>query len=72
MNLTASYPDSAQIQALGSSNLFALTDVATAHFLSELYSIPEGLSVRHGSNQSVVEFYGEVSVFLCSSDSSDV
>jgi hypothetical protein len=64
MNITASYPGSAQTQALGASNLFALTDVATAHFLSNLYSIPQGLSVSHGSNQSVVEFYGEVSVSL--------
>jgi hypothetical protein len=42
-----------------SSNLFALTDVATAAFLSDLYSIPSGISVKHGSNQSVAEFYGQ-------------
>jgi hypothetical protein len=61
-NISATYPGTAQMQALGSSNLFALTDVATGHFLSNLYSIPQGISVQHGSNQSVAEFYGEVSV----------
>jgi hypothetical protein len=64
LNVTASYPasDSPQEdQGLGTSNLFALTDVATAHFLSDLYHIPQGLAVNHGSNQSVAEFYGEVS-----------
>ena len=61
MNITATYPGSAAVQALGSSDLFALTDVATASFLSDLYSIPRGMSVQHGSNQSVAEFYGEVS-----------
>jgi len=61
-NVTATYPGSATVQALGQSNLFALTDVATAGFLSTLYNIPKGISVQHGSNQSVVEFYGEVSV----------
>lgn len=45
---------------VGTSPLFALTDVATAHFLSDLYNIPKGLTVKHGSNQSVVEFYKEV------------
>jgi len=47
-------------QFLGASLLFALTDVATPAFLSSLYGIPPGLSVQHGSNQSVAEFYGEV------------
>lgn len=60
-NVTATYSGSATVQALGQSNLFALTDVATAGFLSTLYNIPKGISVQHGSNQSVVEFYGEVS-----------
>jgi hypothetical protein len=60
VNITASYPDSAQVQALGASSLFALTDVATAHLLSNLYSIPPGISAQHGSNQSCIEFYGEV------------
>ncbi len=46
---------------VGTSNLFALTDVATTNFLADLYNIPRGLSVKHGSNQSVVEFYHEVS-----------
>jgi hypothetical protein len=45
---------------VGVSNLFALTDVATAAFLSKLYNIPPGTAVNFGSNQSVVEFYGEV------------
>jgi hypothetical protein len=58
--VTATYPDETAVQTLGQSNLFALTDVATAAFLSKLYSIPQGLSVQHGSNQSVAEFYGEV------------
>lgn len=47
-------------QFLGASLLFALTDVATPAFLSALYGMPPGLSVQHGSNQSVAEFYGEV------------
>jgi hypothetical protein len=45
--------------AIGESAPFALTDVATAAFLSNLYDIPTGLTVRHGSNQSCAEFYGE-------------
>ena len=60
MNITATYPSSSGIQTLGSSDLFALTDTATASFLSTLYNIPQGMSVQHGSNQSVAEFYGEV------------
>ena len=59
-NVTATYAGSAAVQALGQSNLFALTDVATAGFLSTLYNVPKGISVQHGSNQSVAEFYGEV------------
>jgi hypothetical protein len=43
----------------GHSTLFVLTDVATVPLLLELYSIPTGLTVRHGSNQSVIEFYNE-------------
>jgi hypothetical protein len=43
--------------------LFALTDVATASFLSNLYNIPPGLAVKHGSNQSVAEFYDEVKLY---------
>jgi len=46
-------------QSLGVSDYIALTDTATATFLSELYSIPKGISVQYGSNQSVAEFYGE-------------
>lgn len=45
--------------AIGKSAPFALTDVATAAFLSKLYDIPTGLIVNHGSNQSCAEFYGE-------------
>ena len=44
---------------VGSSHLFVCTDTATASFLSDLYNIPRGLTVRYGSNQSVAEFYGE-------------
>jgi hypothetical protein len=64
VNVTSYYPAASKFdnQSLGASDLFALTDVATAHFLSDLYSIPQGISVQHGSNQSVAEFYGEVSV----------
>jgi len=51
-------------QFLGASLLFVLTDVATPSFLSALYGIPPGLSAQHGSNQSVVEFYGEVPAFV--------
>ena len=58
VNLTTIFSSSASYTQV--SNLFALTDVATASFLSNLYSIPKGLSVKHGSNQSVAEFYGEV------------
>ena len=43
----------------GTTVYFALTDVATPAFLADLYSVPLGLNVRFGSNQSVVEFYGE-------------
>jgi hypothetical protein len=45
---------------VGTSSLFALTDVATASFLADLYSIPLGQTIKFGSNQSVVEFYHEV------------
>lgn len=47
-------------QFLGASQLFVLADVATPSFLSSLYGIPPGLSIKHGSNQSVVELFGEV------------
>lgn len=53
------FPSNETSVALGTSNYFALTDVATAAFLTQLYNLPLGLSVRYGSNQSVVEFYGE-------------
>ena len=43
----------------GISTPFVLSDIATASFLSKLYNIPSGLSVKHGSNQSVAEFYGQ-------------
>lgn len=41
---------------LGRSKLFVLTDTVTVRSLSKLYEIPVGLSVRHGSNNSVLEF----------------
>lgn len=44
---------------LGTSVLFALTDVATPSLLMDLYKMPKGLKVQHGSNQSVAEFYSE-------------
>jgi hypothetical protein len=53
-----------QSTVLGSSSLFALTDVATAAVLNDLYSIPAGVKAHPSSNQSVVEFYSEVG--LCS------
>ena len=62
VNVTATYPASANptlLHNFGSSHFFALTDVATARFLSELYNIPQGIRVSHGSNQSVAEFYSE-------------
>lgn len=59
VNITLSYPSSSAGSTTLSSRLFALTDVATASFLSTLYNIPKGLRVNHGSNQSVAEFYGE-------------
>ena len=43
---------------IGNSSYFALTDVATPDMLSALYSIPKGLSVKHGSTQACAEFYG--------------
>jgi hypothetical protein len=43
----------------GQSSLFVLTDVATVGMLATMYNIPSGLTVRHGSNQSVAEFYGQ-------------
>lgn len=45
---------------MGESALFALTDTATPAFLSQLYSMPLGLTVHYGANQSVAEFYKEV------------
>ena len=45
-------------KSLGNSSYFALTDVATPDMLGALYSIPRGLSVKHGSTQACVEFYG--------------
>lgn len=51
-------------QFLGSSQLFVLADIATPAFLSKLYGIPPGLSVKHGSNQSVVELFGQVNCNL--------
>lgn len=51
--------NSTTTMSLGTSNQQTLTDTATAQFLSNLYSIPSGLTVRYGSNQSVAEFYGE-------------
>ena len=45
--------------SIGKSYLQALTDTATPDFLKNLYSVPLGLSTRHGSNQSVAEFYGQ-------------
>ncbi len=59
VNITSASPNNPSVVVVGTSSLFALTDVATAHMLSQLYSIPQGLSVQHGSNQSVVEFYHE-------------
>ena len=64
VNLTTSFQDGASSFS-AVSNLFALTDIATASFLSTLYGIPKGLSVKHGSNQSVAEFYGEVRMYVC-------
>jgi hypothetical protein len=53
------FPGSSNKMSLGTSNQLALTDIATVHLLSDLYKIPSGIKVRHGSNQSVAEFYGE-------------
>ena len=60
-NITSHLPDNIDSTKMevGTSDLFVCTDTATASFLSELYNIPKGLNVRHGSNQSVAEFYGE-------------
>jgi tripeptidyl-peptidase-1 len=44
---------------VGQTNMFCLTDVATPEFLSKLYNMPRSLTARHGSNQSVAEFYSE-------------
>lgn len=58
MNVSETFPDGSS-KNLNASALFALTDVATASFLSDLYQIPSGMQVNHGSNQSCAEFYGE-------------
>lgn len=61
-SIAVTYTDAQNVAEIvngGSSHLFALTDVATASFLMDLYNIPQGLTVRYGSNQSVVEFYEE-------------
>ncbi len=60
VNITATYP-TGKITQQGVTTRFALTDVATAKFLSDLYNMPPGIQVNHGSNQSVAEFYKEVS-----------
>jgi hypothetical protein len=44
---------------VGKSSLFVLTDVATVPLLRELYGVPPGLTIRHGANQAVAEFYGQ-------------
>ena len=49
----------AEKSEVGSSYLFVNTDTATAPFLKDLYNIPKGLTVRHGSTQACAEFYGE-------------
>ena len=67
INVTSSYVDDEDrkvFSTIGSTNLFALTDVAVPSFLNNLYNIPKGTAVKHGSNQSVVEFYGEVFLFF--------
>eukprot|EP01033_Poteriospumella_lacustris_P011452 gene11452-8148_t len=58
VNVSETFPDGSS-KNLNASALFALTDVATASFLSDLYQIPSGMQVNHGSNQSCAEFYGE-------------
>ncbi|CAN0000708.1 unnamed protein product, partial [Discosporangium mesarthrocarpum] len=42
---------------MGVSDRFTLTDVATVPFLQELYRIPPGLTVHHGSTNALAEFY---------------
>jgi len=56
--VTGNFADSST-QAWGSSYNFTCTDVATPEFLSDLYGIPYGLNVRHGSRQAVAEWYNE-------------
>ena len=51
--------DDASTKSWGVSYNFTLTDVATPEFLSDLYDIPYGLNVRHGSTQAVAEWYNE-------------
>lgn len=59
-NVTSKLPADSTFTQLGVSDLYALTDVATVGFLSELYKIPAGQAV-HTANatQGVAEFYGE-------------
>lgn len=59
MNVTFTFPTSSNPRVLGVSSYFYLTDVITPSFLSELYQIPIGTSVKSSSNQSVAEFYEE-------------
>jgi tripeptidyl-peptidase-1 len=58
VNVTGTFSDGSS-SFYGSSLAFALTDVATASFLYDLYSIPYGIKVQHGSDVAVAEFYGE-------------
>lgn len=51
--------NSSSTKNIGNTTYFALTDVATPDFLSRLYNIPKGLSVKHGSTQGCSEFYGD-------------
>lgn len=58
-NMTSTFPNDTQ-QVIGRSSLFVNTDVATISFLSSLYNVPAGQTVRNKeSTQAVAEFYGE-------------
>ena len=58
-NVTASFSGGTKRAWIGTSDYAISTDVATVRFLSNLYNMPAGLSVKHNSTQAVAEWYGE-------------
>jgi hypothetical protein len=56
VNVSATFSDGSSV-LYGTSSSFALTDVATVPFLVDLYSMPAGLTVSHGSTMVTITLY---------------